>query len=186
MPWRHLGGEEVQLLLILDLGTRWGWVVSITQWLHFTPGERTPCTHWIGGWVGPRAGLDAGARRKILCPCWESNPDRPAHSQTLYCLSYCSSRLLAEHNIKTIHNPAKKNIYLLRPIKDKLGMKVASIYCIYLLNAVKFMWGRLAEPWRIDARSTWGMSVSSNQRNQRWRNNGLIQVTITNSTVPPY
>jgi hypothetical protein len=26
------------------------------------PGERTPSTHWIGGWVGPRAGLDAGAR----------------------------------------------------------------------------------------------------------------------------
>jgi hypothetical protein len=23
-PWRGLGGEEVQLLLILDLGTRWG------------------------------------------------------------------------------------------------------------------------------------------------------------------
>jgi hypothetical protein len=23
-PWRRLGGEEVQLLLILDLGTRWG------------------------------------------------------------------------------------------------------------------------------------------------------------------
>jgi hypothetical protein len=25
-------------------------------------GERTPGTHWIGGWVGPRAGLDVGAR----------------------------------------------------------------------------------------------------------------------------
>jgi hypothetical protein len=36
---------------------------------HFTPG-----THWIGGWVGLRAGLDAGARRKILCPCRGSNP----------------------------------------------------------------------------------------------------------------
>jgi hypothetical protein len=24
----------------------------------FTPGERTPGTHWIGGWVGPRAGLN--------------------------------------------------------------------------------------------------------------------------------
>jgi hypothetical protein len=23
-PWRRLGGEEVQLLLIHDLGTRWG------------------------------------------------------------------------------------------------------------------------------------------------------------------
>jgi hypothetical protein len=23
-PWWRLGGEEVQLLLILDLGTRWG------------------------------------------------------------------------------------------------------------------------------------------------------------------
>jgi hypothetical protein len=40
------------------------------------PGERTPGTHWIGGWVGPRAGLDTGARRKI-CPCWGSNLDRP-------------------------------------------------------------------------------------------------------------
>jgi hypothetical protein len=22
------------------------------------PGERAPCTLWIGGWVGPKAGLD--------------------------------------------------------------------------------------------------------------------------------
>jgi hypothetical protein len=40
-------------------------VVSITTRPRFTLGERTPGTHWIGGWVGPRAGLDAGARRKI-------------------------------------------------------------------------------------------------------------------------
>jgi hypothetical protein len=30
----------------------------------FTHRERTPCTHCIGGWMGPRAGLDAVAKRK--------------------------------------------------------------------------------------------------------------------------
>jgi hypothetical protein len=35
---------------------------------------RYPYTHWIGGWVGPRAGLDAGARRKILCPAGDRTP----------------------------------------------------------------------------------------------------------------
>jgi hypothetical protein len=54
----------------------------------FTPGERTPGTHWTGGWVSPRAGLDAKARRKILCLCRGSNPGRPVRSQTLYWLSY--------------------------------------------------------------------------------------------------
>jgi len=30
--------------------------------------------------VGPRAGLDAEAKRKILSPCRESNSGRPARS----------------------------------------------------------------------------------------------------------
>jgi hypothetical protein len=40
----------------------------------FNPRERAPGTHWIGGWVGPRAGLDAVVERKIPSPCRESNP----------------------------------------------------------------------------------------------------------------
>jgi hypothetical protein len=32
----------------------------------FTPWERAPGTHCIGGWVGPRAGLDAVENRKFL------------------------------------------------------------------------------------------------------------------------
>jgi hypothetical protein len=87
-PWRRLGWEEVWLLLILKLGTRWGWVVSVTPRPRFTPGKRTPGTHCTGGWVGPRAGLDAGARRKILCPYRGSNLVRTARCQTLYWLSY--------------------------------------------------------------------------------------------------
>jgi hypothetical protein len=32
----------------------------------FTPGERAPGTHWIGGWVDLRAGLDDLDNRKFL------------------------------------------------------------------------------------------------------------------------
>jgi hypothetical protein len=65
----------------------------------FTPGERTPGTHWTGGWVGPRASLDAETRRKILCPCRGSNLDRPARSQTLYRLSYRGSQFLGMQDL---------------------------------------------------------------------------------------
>jgi hypothetical protein len=41
------------------------------------PGEKTPGTHWTGGWVDPKAGLVTEARGKIICPCRGSNPDRP-------------------------------------------------------------------------------------------------------------
>jgi hypothetical protein len=41
--------------------------------------------------VGPRTGLDAEARGRILCLCRESNPGRPVPSQTVYFLSYPGS-----------------------------------------------------------------------------------------------
>ena len=47
------------------------------------PRER-PGTHFTGGWVGPRAGLDGQKSR----PHWDSIPNHPAHSQSLYRLSY--------------------------------------------------------------------------------------------------
>jgi hypothetical protein len=40
----------------------------------FTPRERAPGTHWIGGWVGPRAVLDTVVKRKIPSPHQELNP----------------------------------------------------------------------------------------------------------------
>jgi len=53
-----LMGRGVYVLLAIDFGTRWGWVVSVTSRPCFTPRERTPGTHCIGGWVGSRDGLD--------------------------------------------------------------------------------------------------------------------------------
>jgi hypothetical protein len=43
-------------------GVEW----STTRPGRFTPGERAPCTHWIGGWVDLRAGLDNLEKRKFL------------------------------------------------------------------------------------------------------------------------
>jgi hypothetical protein len=43
----------------------------------FTPKERTPGTHWVGGWVGPRAVLDAVVKRKFPSLHRESNPRTP-------------------------------------------------------------------------------------------------------------
>jgi hypothetical protein len=42
----------------------------------FNSGETAPCTHCIGGWVGPRAVLDAMVK-KIPNPRRESNPRTP-------------------------------------------------------------------------------------------------------------
>jgi hypothetical protein len=51
-------------------------------------GKEPPVTHCTGGWVGPRAGLDAEVRGKILCLCRGLNSIHPVRSQKLYWLSY--------------------------------------------------------------------------------------------------
>jgi hypothetical protein len=46
------------------------WLVSLPG--RVTPRKRAAGTHWIGGWVGARAGLDAVV--KIPSPYRNSNP----------------------------------------------------------------------------------------------------------------
>jgi hypothetical protein len=71
MPGFYVGGNILNLLDRLpELD---GWLVG-----QFTPGERAPGTHWIVGWVGPRAGL--GEVAKIPCLNRESIPGRQARS----------------------------------------------------------------------------------------------------------
>jgi hypothetical protein len=38
------------------------------------PKERAPFAHCIGGWVGPRAGLDAVEKKKYLAPAENQTP----------------------------------------------------------------------------------------------------------------
>jgi hypothetical protein len=71
----------------LDLGLdEW----SASRPGRFTPGERAPGTHSIGGWVEPTAGLnDVKKRKSLTLPGIELRPlGRPARSQSLYRLLY--------------------------------------------------------------------------------------------------
>jgi hypothetical protein len=86
---KALGGEEVYLLLILDLDTRWGWVVSVTPWPRFSPGERTPGTHCTGGWVGPRLQTDSRQQPNV-----DSIRPNRKHHYSLVCTFCYQSRNL--------------------------------------------------------------------------------------------
>jgi hypothetical protein len=46
-----------------------GGVWSASRSGRFTPEEISLGTHWMGGWVGPRSGLNAGEKRKISYAC---------------------------------------------------------------------------------------------------------------------
>jgi hypothetical protein len=59
------GGVDVQIHIFLTSSLVDGeWSASRPG--RFTPGERAPSTHWIGGWVDPRACLDGVEKRKFL------------------------------------------------------------------------------------------------------------------------
>jgi len=49
---------------ILNLDSRWEWVFRFTPRLLYTREKSPSVSCWIGGSVGPRAGLDAVTKRK--------------------------------------------------------------------------------------------------------------------------
>jgi hypothetical protein len=93
MPWRCIGEWRYSSFLTIALDG--GEFVSSWPSL-FTLGKETLVTYWIGGWVGPRAGL---------CPCWESNLCCPACGYTNRAVWACSMLDL------TIKNVIKRSRY---------------------------------------------------------------------------
>jgi hypothetical protein len=79
------GGVDVQIRIFLTSALAGGeWSTSRPG--RFTHRERAPGTHWIGGWVNPRTGLDDAEKLKFLTLSGlELRPlGRPARSQSLY------------------------------------------------------------------------------------------------------
>jgi hypothetical protein len=92
--WSHYGPSVTQrvgrgiALLFHGHGTRRGRVVSSTPRPHFTPQER-PGIHFTGGWVGPGpvwTGRKSHPQQDPILDC-------PAHSQSLYRLSYPATNI---------------------------------------------------------------------------------------------
>jgi hypothetical protein len=54
---KTVGGVDVLIHVFLTSALDGG-EQSASSSGRFTPGERTPGNHWIGGWVGARTGLD--------------------------------------------------------------------------------------------------------------------------------
>jgi hypothetical protein len=82
------GGVDVYIHILTSalLGGEW----STSGPGRFSPGKRALGIYWIGGWVGPRAGLEDIEKRKFLTlPELERRPlGHPARSQSLYRLCY--------------------------------------------------------------------------------------------------
>jgi hypothetical protein len=74
---RHMGSGVTAPPFLTSVPDEGEWWASRPG--SFTRGERFPGTHWIGGWLGPRVGLDDVEKGKIR-HCRESNPGRPARS----------------------------------------------------------------------------------------------------------
>jgi hypothetical protein len=80
-------GEWIHIMTSTLVGGDW----SASRPGCFTPGEIAPGTHWIGGWVGPRTGLDDEGKRKFLTlPGLELQP---------IANHYIDSAILAPHGL---------------------------------------------------------------------------------------
>jgi hypothetical protein len=79
----------IRIFFTSALGGEW----SASRAGRFTTRERAPSTHWIGGCVDPRPGLDDVEKRKFLTLSRLElrNLGRPARNQSLYRLSYPGS-----------------------------------------------------------------------------------------------
>jgi hypothetical protein len=111
-PWRRIGEwrhrSTHSVTSALDGGE---WLTSRPY--RFTPRERAPGTHYVGGWVGPRAVLDAVVKRKIPIPRRKSDPRTPtvqplAQRYTDWAITALTAKLVAGvewPGRKTVHSP---------------------------------------------------------------------------------
>jgi len=88
-----------------DCGIRRGWMVSSTPQTHFTPGKDLVPILQGAGWAPGLVWMGGKSR-----PHQDSNPDRPACSQSLYRLSYLAHTYL-QLLVQIINNKGFGNLF---------------------------------------------------------------------------
>jgi hypothetical protein len=79
------GGVDVYIRVFLTSALAAGeWSASCPG--RFTRGAKSSGTHWTGGWVNPRAGLNDVVKRKFLTLPELRTLGRSARNQSLYSL----------------------------------------------------------------------------------------------------
>jgi hypothetical protein len=119
---------------------------SASRPCRFTPGEKPPVTHWIGGRVDPRTGLDDVEKERFLTLLGlDLRPlPRPARSYSLYRLRY----------------PGSKYVRYLHLSKDELRAIVClcqwCVKCSHESWVYKWSINRVTNPYPVYSHSyTW-------------------------------
>jgi hypothetical protein len=149
-------------------------VVSFKPRPLYPPGK-SAVTHWIGGWVGPRAGMDTLTKSKIPNPCRESRPDRPARS--LVAIPIELSQLTADTVIKNHHYyHHHRRLSRIRP----LGLFRFRIYFLKLMNLFKHLVGLLGR----GIGPTQGLYIHTGQHNTEKRGHTSMPRVGFEPTIP--
>jgi hypothetical protein len=118
--WKRMGEWCIDPRF-LDLGTSWRSVVSFTP-LPLYPRGKPPCTHWVGGWMDLRAGLDDMENFKFLTlPGLELWPlGRPGRRESPCRLRYGGSCIIMDNTFYHINRifPSKKCISCFKRLRS--------------------------------------------------------------------
>jgi hypothetical protein len=127
---------------ILGLGTRWRSLVSFTP-RPLSPSEIAAGTHWTGGWVGPRTGLDNVEKRKI---------EPGQSSPSLYRLSNSNSYLITTSQCLFTFFSVKRALLQINAIKRRHSFHAPAVLLLRkeLLVPVGYEAGLAPEPaWKL-------------------------------------
>jgi hypothetical protein len=158
MQWRQTG-EWRYSSTTLDLSTRWRWVVGFMFWPLSPEGKcpQYPLDRRLGG-LQSRSGCHGEKslapepvwmtwRRENYCPHQDSNsdPSRPAHSQSLYWPSYPSSPIILcmSLNFVVVTTGKTLSLHAIHPVPNECLLP-----CLFVLEDENSCLGKYSNTYR--------------------------------------